>query len=137
MILSDRNNAIVKSILIDGNTQLKTSELFGITDDIVSQILKRMIRAVIASGYTAATGLTGMRSLTGSSAREKAALYEAIQGTVMDWEIKLTDEKVKDVKMMLIYSGLQISEIARYHGISQSQVSHIKCGDCYAHVDLD
>ena len=52
-------------------------------------------------------------------------------------EINLSAEAVKDIKMMLIYSGLTISEIAKNKGISQSQVSRIKHGDCYADVDID
>ena len=50
---------------------------------------------------------------------------------------KLSPETVKDIKMMLIYSGLSDSAIARYKAISQSQVTRIKLGDCYSQIDMD
>lgn len=49
----------------------------------------------------------------------------------------LSDGNVKDIKMMLIYSGLSITNIARYKNISQQQVTRIKLGDCYSSVDID
>ena len=49
----------------------------------------------------------------------------------------LSIETIKDIKMMLLYSGLSVSDIARYKGLSQSQVSHIKNGDRYSNIDID
>ena len=49
----------------------------------------------------------------------------------------LPDETVKDIKMMLLFSHMSISSIARYKGVSQSRVSRIKLGDAYSHVDID
>jgi len=46
-------------------------------------------------------------------------------------------EKVKDIKLMLLFSGLKVKEIARYHGISPGSVSQIKRGDIWADVDID
>lgn len=46
-------------------------------------------------------------------------------------------EKIKDVKMMLLFSGLKQREIAAYHSVPQSRVSEIKNGDIYSHIDVD
>lgn len=48
----------------------------------------------------------------------------------------MTNDKVRDIKMMLIYSGLTQTEIAKYHGIAPGKVSAIKTGDLYREVDL-
>jgi hypothetical protein len=50
---------------------------------------------------------------------------------------KLTPSKVKDIKLMLIFSGLKVCEIARYHNITPGQVSQIKLGDIWGYVDID
>lgn len=49
----------------------------------------------------------------------------------------LSNSNVKDIKMMLIYSGLSITDIAKYKHISQQQVTRIKLGDCYSQIDID
>jgi len=49
---------------------------------------------------------------------------------------RLTDEVVRDIKMMFLYSCLTQIEIARYHNIAQSTVSDIKSGDLYRNVDI-
>jgi len=49
---------------------------------------------------------------------------------------RLTDEVVRDIKMMLLYSGLTQIEIVRYHNTAQSTVSEIKSGDLYRNVDI-
>ena len=49
----------------------------------------------------------------------------------------LDNETVKDVKFLLIYSGLKQQEIADFKGIPQSTVAQIKCGDIYANIDID
>lgn len=49
----------------------------------------------------------------------------------------LPDDEVKDIKMMLIYSGLTITQIAMYKKLSTSQVTRIKLGDCYSQIDID
>lgn len=50
---------------------------------------------------------------------------------------KLSDETIKDIKLMLLYSGLKGCEIARYNAIPQSRVSEIKRCDIHADIDID
>lgn len=51
-------------------------------------------------------------------------------------EVNLSDDEIRDIKMMLIYSGLTQQEIATYHHTSQATISGIKYGDIYSHIDL-
>jgi transcriptional regulator with XRE-family HTH domain len=50
---------------------------------------------------------------------------------------KLSIEDIKDVKMMLIYSGLTQKEIARFKGCSVAMISFIKLGECHENIDID
>ncbi len=50
---------------------------------------------------------------------------------------RISDEAVKDIKMMLLFSHMSTVEIARFKGVSQSQVARIKLGDAYVGVDID
>lgn len=46
-------------------------------------------------------------------------------------------EDVKDIKLMLLFSGLTQQEIAEFKGTSQRCVSNIHRGDTYKQVDID
>ena len=49
----------------------------------------------------------------------------------------ISDDEVKDIKLLLLWSGLTVNEIARYKNVKQNQVSRIKHGDCYSNIDID
>lgn len=50
---------------------------------------------------------------------------------------KLSDEEVKEIKFLLIYSGLTFNEIARLTKTSYNKVHRIKHGYEYRDIDLD